>query len=158
MLRVLGIKTVEELFSAIPREILLSRPLTDDGMSESEALHWMETLARKNRFPDYEADKKAGKRNLIVKWGPGISRVLYCIFMLTAFLSIILLVSHMEVSYLIIISFITFPLAIKAMRILWREYLSHEGIIPAQALTIQLMVFQGLLISLGLVLSRFINA
>jgi hypothetical protein len=55
------------------------------------------------------------------------------------------------------LSFIAFPLVFKAMRILWREYLSHEGVIPAQALTIQTMVAHGLLLSLGLILSRLIG-
>jgi len=46
-------------------------------------------------------------------------------------------------------------LAFKAMRILWREYLSLEGIIPAQALTIQALIAHGLLLSLAIGLGRF---
>jgi hypothetical protein len=49
-----------------------------------------------------------------------------------------------------------FPLAVKSMKILWREYLSHEGLIPAQALTIQTQITHGVLLSLGLVLSRLV--
>lgn len=110
-----------------------------------------------NQFPDYQADKGATKKNLVVRLGLNSSRYLYCLIMLFSFVAVIFLVGFMGSSYLIMISFISFPLAIKSMRILWREYLSHERLIPAQALTIQTLVAQGLLLSLGFVLSRFIH-
>ncbi len=110
-----------------------------------------------NQFPDYQADRDAGKKNLVVKWGPGFTRYLYCCILLLAFFAVIFLISVMGLSYLIMLTFVVFPLALKAMRILWREYMSHEGVVPAQALTIQLVLFHGLLLSLGLVLSRLIG-
>jgi len=110
-----------------------------------------------NQFPDYKADKEANKKNLVVLLGPNISRYLYCLIMILAFVAVIFLVGIVGLSYLIMIAFVSFPLAFKAIRILWKEYLSHEGLIPAQALTIQTLVAQGLLLSLGLVLSRFIH-
>ena len=110
-----------------------------------------------NQFPDFQADQQAGKKNLVVRLGLRISRYLYCAFMLSAFIIIILLVGIPGISYLAMLGLVAFPLALKAMRILWREYLSHEALIPAQALTIQTLIAQGLLLSLGLVLSRFIH-
>ena len=109
-----------------------------------------------NQFPDYEADRRANKRNLVVKLGPEYSRYLYCVIMLMAFIFVFFLIGVAGFSYLIMLSFMAFPLALKAMRILWREYLSHTGIIPAQALTIQTLIAHGLLLSIGIALSRFI--
>ncbi len=109
-----------------------------------------------NQFPDYEADRRANKRNLVVKLGPGYSRHLYCVIMSMAFVFVFFLIGVAGFSYLIMLSFMAFPLALRAMRILWREYLSHTGIIPAQALTIQTLIAHGLLLSLGIALSRFI--
>ena len=109
-----------------------------------------------NQFPDYQADRKADKKNLVVRLGPGYSRHLYCAIMSMGFIIVLFLVQVVGFSYLIMISFIAFPLAFKAMRILWREYLSHEGIVPAQAMTIQTLIAHGLLLSIGIVLSRFI--
>lgn len=108
-----------------------------------------------NQFPDYEADRRAEKNNLVVRLGPKISRYFYCTIMLMAYVSVILMISLSGITPLILISFFSFPLAFKAMQILWREYLSLEGLIPAQALTIQALIVHGLLLSLAIGLSRF---
>jgi hypothetical protein len=55
------------------------------------------------------------------------------------------------------IAFASFPLAFKAMKIVWKEYLSHERLIPAQALTVQMVLVQGLLLSLGIFIGRFMS-
>ena len=109
-----------------------------------------------NQFPDYQADREAGKKNLVVRWGPDICRYLYCVIMLLAFVVVILLISIAGFSYLIMLSFVALPLAAKAMKILWKEYLSHKEVIPAQALTIQTLVVHGIFLSVGIFLSRFI--
>lgn len=109
-----------------------------------------------NQFPDYEADRRANKRNLVVRLGPGYSRYFYCVIMSMAFVFVFFLIGVAGFSYLIMLSFMAFPLALKAMWVLWRVYLSHIGIIPAQALTIQTLIAHGLLLSIGIALSRFI--
>ena len=109
-----------------------------------------------NQFPDYQADREAGKKNLVVRWGPDICRYLYCVIMLLAFVVVIFLISIVGFSYLIMLSFVALPLAAKAMKILWKEYLSHKEVIPAQALTIQTLIVHGMFLSVGIFLSRFI--
>lgn len=111
-----------------------------------------------NQFPDYEADREANKKNLVVRVGLNISRYLYCTIMILAFAVVIFLVAVLDMSYLILIALIALPLAFRAIRIVWREAHAHQGLIPAQALTIQTLIAQGLLLSLGLVLSRFVHA
>jgi len=110
-----------------------------------------------NEFPDYEADKSVGKYNLVVRMGPEMARYLYCLMMAFSFMSVIFLIPIFHISFLIILAFISFPLAFKAMRITWKEYNSYEKLIPAQALTVATVMAQGLLISLGLIISRLIG-
>jgi len=107
-----------------------------------------------NQFPDYQADRDAAKKNLVVRIGPGFSRYIYGAIMLLAFAIVFFLVGVVGLSYLIMLSFIALPWAFQAIKVLWRAYLSHEKMIPAQALTIQTLIGHGLLVSLGLVLSR----
>jgi len=109
-----------------------------------------------NQFPDYEADRKTGKKNLVVKLGPSLSRCLYCAIMAMGFISVFFLIRAPGISPAVLISFAAFPLAFKAMRILWREYLSHTGIVPAQALTIQTLIAHGLLLSAGILITRLL--
>lgn len=110
-----------------------------------------------NEFPDYEADKNAGKINLVVRLGPSSSRYAYCAMMIAAFVSVIVIIAGGDVTFFSMFSFIAFPLAFKAMRILWREYLSHEGIVPAQALTIQTLIAHGILLGLGIFMGRVLG-
>ena len=110
-----------------------------------------------NQFPDYQADKESGKKNLVVRLGPNASRYIYALIMGLSFIAVILLIRFVRLSFIIMITFVSLPLALRALRILWKEYPSHEGLIPAQALTIQTLIAQGLLLSLGLILSRFIH-
>lgn len=112
-----------------------------------------------NEFPDYEADKSAGKYNLIVRMGPEIARYLYCIIMAMSFMSVIFIaaIRNAHISILIMLAFISFPMAFTAMKTVWKEYDSYLNLIPAQALTIKTVMAQGLLISLGLVISGLIS-
>jgi 1,4-dihydroxy-2-naphthoate polyprenyltransferase len=110
-----------------------------------------------NEFPDYEADKSVGKNNLVVRMGPEMARYLYCLIMAMSFMSIIFIVAIWNISFFIMLGFISLPLAIKAMKIAWKEYMSYENIIPGQALTVKTVLTQGLLISLGLVISRLVS-
>jgi len=110
-----------------------------------------------NEFPDFQADAKAGKKNLVVRLGLKSSRYGYGLIMLCAFASIIFLVGAVGMPYLIMVGFAALPLAFKATKTVWRQYQSLEGLVSAQAATIQTVIATGFLVSLGLVLSRFVG-
>ena len=110
-----------------------------------------------NQFPDYQADKKANKKNLVVRLGLSKARYVYSLMMLLPFVIIILLIYSIELPFLVLFSLGAFFLASRAIQILWREYLSFQAIIPAQALTIQTLISMGLLISVALFISRIIG-
>jgi glycine dehydrogenase subunit 1 len=60
MLQEIGVKDVDELFAAIPKKLKLKSPEVDDGISEFEGLRWMEYLAAKNTFQNYDNYLGAG--------------------------------------------------------------------------------------------------
>lgn len=60
MLRAIGVDNIEALYAAIPPQIRLPFPREDDGFSEYEGRCWMEELAAKNRFSQYENYLGAG--------------------------------------------------------------------------------------------------
>ena len=111
-----------------------------------------------NQFPDYQADKEANKKNLVVRLGLSKARYVYSLMMLLPFLFIILLIYSIDLLFLVIFSLGGFLLASRAIKILWRRYLCFQDIIPAQALTIHTLIFMGVLISGSLFVSRIIGA
>ncbi len=110
-----------------------------------------------NEFPDYQADKAAGKRNLVVRWGLASSRWIYVLLMLLPFLFLIFLTGVQGLPVWILLGWLALPLALKGVGILWREYNNPEKIVPAQALTIQTHLALGLMMVLGLLLSHWVR-
>jgi glycine dehydrogenase subunit 1 len=60
MLKAIGVESVEELFAAIPPSLRLPPPGQNDGLSEFEAMQFMEKIASKNTFPQFENYLGAG--------------------------------------------------------------------------------------------------
>lgn len=56
----IGVKNIDELFHAIPQNLLIKRPELDDGLSEYEGLKNMHALADKNRFSELDNYLGAG--------------------------------------------------------------------------------------------------
>jgi glycine dehydrogenase subunit 1 len=54
MLTAIGIASIDELYTSIPKNLLLSRPMIDDGISEYEGMRWMEAIASKNTFSQFD--------------------------------------------------------------------------------------------------------
>ena len=110
-----------------------------------------------NEFPDYQADLEANKRNLVVRLGLNRARYLYCLIMVLPFFAIIVLIHVIGLPVLAIIALGAFPLAIKAIQVVWRRYLFFKDLIPAQVLTIQTLVSMGLLTSGALFISGVVG-
>lgn len=55
MLATIGVNSIEELFSDVPKQLRLSPPDDDDGLSESEGMRLMEEIAAKNTFTHFDS-------------------------------------------------------------------------------------------------------
>ena len=85
-----------------------------------------------NEFPDADADKKGGRKHLVIGLGKKRAAFVYAISITLAYAVIIALPFLSLVSYWIYLSLLTLPFALKAMITLLKDYQDFEKIIPAQ--------------------------
>lgn len=109
-----------------------------------------------NQFPDYEADKAVDKKHLVVRLGKRRAVYGYYLLIAATYLVIAGSVLFRMVTPFALVSFLTLPLAIGAVRILKSNYDKIAELIPAQAKTVQTHLFTGLLLTLGLIVGRVI--
>jgi len=96
------------------------------------------------------------KRHLVVILGKRRAVYGYYFLIFSTYLVIAGSVVFRMVTPFVLISFLTLPLAIGAIKILKANYDKFVELIPAQAKTIQTHLFIGLLLSLGLVVGRLV--
>ena len=110
-----------------------------------------------NQFPDFQADRAAQKNNLVVRLGLEFSRWIYLLLMIMPFPFLFFLWGSQHFSFLILMAWLALPLAIKAIRIFWKNYNTYEQIIPAQLLTIQTNMAVGVLMLAGILIGHFVQ-
>lgn len=109
-----------------------------------------------NQFPDYEADRDAGKWNCVVRLGRDRSRYIYSLLMLGPYAVVLLWVLTQSGAWPYLAVILTIPIALKAIKILSAHYQTYDEIIPAQALTIQTHLALGLVFTATLVFQKLV--
>lgn len=109
-----------------------------------------------NQFPDYDADRDAGKLNWVVRLGRNRSRRIYSLLMLSPYAVVLYWVLARKAPWLCLAALLTIPLALKAIKILNLHYETYDEVMPAQALTIQTHLALGLVLSAVLVFQKVI--
>lgn len=110
-----------------------------------------------NQFPDWEADREVGKYHLVVRLGLARSRWIYAGLMLGPFICLPLLVELWGLPDVVFAALLPLPLALRAIRLLFRHYHTYQEIIPAQALTIQTHFLFGLTMTLALLYAAWLR-
>ena len=103
-----------------------------------------------NEFPDLEADLAAGKRHLVARLGLKRSRWVYAALMVAPFVSLFVLIEIFELPDLIIAGLAALPLAVRAVRLIFRTPPTDPEFVSIQALTIQTHFLTGLTLTLAL--------
>lgn len=107
-----------------------------------------------NEFPDYEADKKVNKKTLVVLLGKKFSVNVYIVFLLLAYILVIVGTISKIMPYYALIVFFTLPLAYTAIKTLVKNYDKIEELLPANKATIALHLVFGILLAVGYVLDK----
>lgn len=106
-----------------------------------------------NEFPDYPADKVAGKKNLVVRLGLDRSRLIYYVLVLTVYPILLLSVLFKIIPLTGLIMIASAPLAFITVRAFGRYYSAPRDLTSAMRGTILLFVASTLLLSLGYLLA-----
>ncbi len=103
-----------------------------------------------NEFPDLEADMAADKHHLVARLGLKVSCWVYAGLMLAPFVSLFVLMEIFRLPDLIMAGLAPLPLAVRAMRLIFRTPPTDPEFVPIQAFTIQTHFFTGLTLTLAL--------
>jgi 1,4-dihydroxy-2-naphthoate octaprenyltransferase len=109
-----------------------------------------------NEFPDYQADKQANKKTLVVILGKKKAIRLYPVLLLLSYLIIVLGVVGRILPPHVLISFLTIPFAFRAIKVARENFDKIFELLPANAATIAIHLSLGLLLSGGYLLDRLI--
>ena len=109
-----------------------------------------------NEIPDRMWDEKAGKRTLITRISPDTAVTGYAVLIVAAYLSIVVGVAIGITPLATLIALLTIPMAWSAFKTLRRHHGFPYRLIPANAYTVFLHFFTGLLLAGGYLISGLI--
>ena len=109
-----------------------------------------------NQFPDYHADKMAGKNTIIVIMGKERAIKGFYFLLVSSYLVITLGVTAGIIPLPSLLSLITLPLAWKTIKIAGANYTNTKDLIPAMSNTIIIHLTVGLLLSSGYLAARIL--
>lgn len=109
-----------------------------------------------NEFPDYEADKAAGKNTLVVLLGKQRAVWGYAALLAAVYGMVVLGIALSLLPYALLLVLLTVPLAYKGIRGAMRFHSSAPKLIPTQAATIQLYLANALLLCVGYAIATFL--
>lgn len=110
-----------------------------------------------NEFPDYAADKKVGKKTLVVLLGKKKAIVLYHALLALAYSLVVLFVILETLPKACLIALLTLPVAIKTFLVSRKNFDKIYELLPANAATISLHLSIGLLLCAGILIDRIIS-
>ncbi len=107
-----------------------------------------------NEFPDYRADRGAGKRTIVVRLGKKRASRGYAFLMLCTYLSILLPIAFSYTTIWVLYSFITLPLAAIGVGTAWKYYDEIPRLVPANVATVMVHLLVGLFMSFAFIVAN----
>ncbi|RKY92554.1 1,4-dihydroxy-2-naphthoate octaprenyltransferase [candidate division KSB1 bacterium] len=109
-----------------------------------------------NEFPDYTADKAAGKHHMVVRLGKKKAVIGYYVLLILAYILILLGVLLQFLTPFTLLVFLTLPLAIRILRTVQHSYADNLKLASANANTILLHLLVGMLLVTGYVIDKLV--
>lgn len=106
-----------------------------------------------NEFPDLEPDRAVGRRNIIMLLGLKNAATGYGILVASTYISVIISVIIGILPVTTLVTFLTLPIAIKAVRGVMVNYGDIQELIPAMGDNVKLVLSMTALTSVGILLS-----
>ncbi len=103
-----------------------------------------------NQFPDIEADRSVGRRNLPIVAGSRLSAVVYCVFLLMSYLAVVLGVVFAVLPALALLGLLTVPIAIVSCLGALRFDGSVEKLMPGLGMNVMTVLITPVLVSVGM--------
>ncbi len=110
-----------------------------------------------NEFPDLEADRQVGRRNLVMALGRKKAAWLYTILLVCTYLSIVLGVVFRLMPWPVLIVLLTIPLARKAIQGALQHYDDIPQLVPALGANVMTMLATDALLAVGYVLATVLG-
>lgn len=115
------------------------------------------TILLINEFPDYEADKSVEKKTLVVMLGKKKAIKLYSFMMVFAYIMMLALIVSGLLPFYCSIVFFSIPIAVKAIKILGKNFDNISELMPANAATIALHSISGFLLCAGIYVHKMVS-
>jgi len=110
-----------------------------------------------NQFQDMRADAAVGKNHLVVRLGRRRATAVYGLLLAAVYLSLLAGVLFGGVAPSALLGLLTLPVAVRAYRVARVHYDHPRELAPANAATIQVHLWTGLLITLGYVIEGMVK-
>lgn len=110
-----------------------------------------------NEFPDFEADAKSGKRHLVVRLGLEKARYGYAILILLPYIIQLVFVLIGTLPWMTLVTLISIPLAIRNIRICFRNYNKPKELFPANLGTIKLHLIYSVILVISYIALPYIS-
>ncbi len=109
-----------------------------------------------NQFPDSEADRKGGRKHLVIKLGYKNAASLYAVGVAATFTFILVLPLTGISSYWLLLALLPLPLILKATKTTLKYYGNAEKLVPALGENIATVLLTDALLALAIFITLFI--
>jgi 1,4-dihydroxy-2-naphthoate octaprenyltransferase len=105
-----------------------------------------------NEFPDVEADRVGGRRNIPIMLGLERASKIYCLVVASAYVWLLVLVLARILPVYALLAFVTLPIGIRVITLVLTDYQNDQSLMKALGLNVIVVLAVPFLVSLGTVI------